>query len=128
VDGAKALLAAVLELGLSYTMEQDDVLHGYLAAVFQLDGLGQHHGHQSAERGQSDRDHELYHDDRACAGAVLPGGADGAVGFVPRFLLPQAAVCGSGCIRHAWQWKMLVDHDAHKVTRFIINHHQLQLI
>ncbi len=29
-SGAKALLSAVLELGLPYTMERDDILHGFI--------------------------------------------------------------------------------------------------
>jgi len=40
LSGAKALLQAVLELGLPYTMERDDVLHGFFYGTEGLTDLG----------------------------------------------------------------------------------------
>jgi hypothetical protein len=39
LSGAKALLEAVLELGMPYTLERDDVLHGFLYGSESLMGL-----------------------------------------------------------------------------------------
>ncbi|HLP78298.1 MAG TPA: hypothetical protein VK327_15440, partial [Candidatus Paceibacterota bacterium] len=54
VSGSKALLTAVLELGLPYTLERDDVLRGFLYGSESLAGLEEARGFLQSENARLD--------------------------------------------------------------------------